>query len=423
MPRFPVLPALCVALTLATPVAAQPIGTFSDLFVTDDLDVADRFDLSGTINQTPSPSSSTYNNRFSANLNLIDGDACIGPDCDDALVGQAGGPLRLRDAAPGITFDDPSTARDWQIRTNLQIPDAFYIQDLDTLNRPFVIAGDARQNALWIGTNGVGFGTSIPQADLHVVSNLTEKLRLQDVGSGADWSLIVATNGMGWFDRDGSGGGTFPFAILEGAPDDAWVLTGAGDVGMGTATPDASLHISRNDGTAALRVENARSSPPAPREMFAMVNNAGSYFTLENTRAETSWFFVHEDAAPNRFIIADAVADGPEMSLTADGVLTVPGGFVVGATTLNVPDYVFEADYALPSLSEVAAFIDANRHLPDVPSAADVARDGLDLTQMQLSQLKKIEELTLYTLEQEARLEAQAREIADLRRLVETLLE
>ena len=132
---------------------------------------------------------------------------------------------------------------------------------------------------------------------------------------------------------------------------------------------------------------------------------------------------MHEDAAPNRFIIADAVADGPEMSLTADGVLTVPGGFVVGATTLNVPDYVFEADYALPSLSEVAAFIDANRHLPDVPSAADVARDGLDLTQMQLSQLKKIEELTLYTLEQEARLEAQAREIADLRRLVETLLE
>ena len=413
MHRIAYLPALL--LMLAAPAAAQPVGEFSDLTVTDDLDVGDRLTVGGSIVQ---PAPGPLVNHFRGNRNFFEGSACIGFGCDEAaLAVSTTTSLQIRGAEPRLIFEDTSVTepnRAWQFRANDTAAPrgVFRIMDRDALTTPFSIEGDAPTNALWIGTNGVGFGTSIPQADLHVVSNLTEKLRLQDVGSGADWSLIVATHGMGWFDRDGSGGGTFPFAILEGAPDDAWVLTGAGDVGMGTATPDASLHISRNDGTAALRVENARSSPPAPREMFAMVNNAGSYFTLENTRAETSWFFVHEDAAPNRFIIADAVADGPEMSLTADGVLTVPGGFVVGATTLNVPDYVFEEGYDLRPLSEVASFVAANRHLPDVPSAADVAREGLDVTQMQMALLKKVEELTLYTLEQQAVITDQAARLA-----------
>ena len=55
-------------------------------------------------------------------------------------------------------------------------------------------------------------------------------------------------------------------------------------------------------------------------------------------------------------------------------------------------------------LSEVASFIDAHSHLPDVPSAAQIADTGLDMTAMQMALLKKVEELTLYTLEQEARL-------------------
>jgi hypothetical protein len=65
------------------------------------------------------------------------------------------------------------------------------------------------------------------------------------------------------------------------------------------------------------------------------------------------------------------------------------------------PDYVFKPVYHLPSLSEVKIFIDQNQHLPDMPSAENVSKDGLNLGEMLRLQTKKIEELTLYLIEKE----------------------
>ena len=67
-------------------------------------------------------------------------------------------------------------------------------------------------------------------------------------------------------------------------------------------------------------------------------------------------------------------------------------------------------------------FIDTNRHLPDVPSAAQIADTGLDMTAMQMALLKKVEELTLYTLEQEAEL-TRLRGIEARLAQIETLLQ
>lgn len=61
-------------------------------------------------------------------------------------------------------------------------------------------------------------------------------------------------------------------------------------------------------------------------------------------------------------------------------------------------DYVFAKDYHLRPLNEVADFIKQNKHLPDVPSAAEVGKKGIDLGQMDATLLRKIEELTLYML-------------------------
>ena len=90
---------------------------------------------------------------------------------------------------------------------------------------------------------------------------------------------------------------------------------------------------------------------------------------------------------------------------------------------MNVPDYVFEPGYKLKTLAEVDQFIAENGHLPGVPSAADVAATGLDMTRMQLAQLEKIEELTLHSISQDKQLSAQQEEIAQLRAMVETLVE
>ncbi|PSL34557.1 hypothetical protein [Chitinophaga ginsengisoli] len=67
------------------------------------------------------------------------------------------------------------------------------------------------------------------------------------------------------------------------------------------------------------------------------------------------------------------------------------------------PDFVFEPEYKLPSLAELEAYIKANKHLPEVPSAAEVAKDGQDVGEMNRVLLQKIEELTLHLIEQEKR--------------------
>jgi len=67
-------------------------------------------------------------------------------------------------------------------------------------------------------------------------------------------------------------------------------------------------------------------------------------------------------------------------------------------------DYVFEEDYNLRTLAEVDAFIKENKHLPEIPSAEVVDKEGIAVSEMLILMMKKIEELTLYTIEQEKRI-------------------
>jgi hypothetical protein len=75
--------------------------------------------------------------------------------------------------------------------------------------------------------------------------------------------------------------------------------------------------------------------------------------------------------------------------------------------TANWSDYVFAEDYELMPLAQVSAHIKEKKHLPGVPSNADVAEKGVSLAQMQSILLAKIEELTLHAIAQEQRIEAQ----------------
>ncbi|MDG5492970.1 hypothetical protein [Psychroserpens sp. SPM9] len=80
------------------------------------------------------------------------------------------------------------------------------------------------------------------------------------------------------------------------------------------------------------------------------------------------------------------------------------------------PDYVFQKyyngfsllkeDYKMPTLEEVEAFIKEYYHLPEIPSASEIKKEGMQLKEMTTLLLQKIEELTLYTIEQEKRIKA-----------------
>jgi hypothetical protein len=68
-------------------------------------------------------------------------------------------------------------------------------------------------------------------------------------------------------------------------------------------------------------------------------------------------------------------------------------------------DYVFDKDYNLKSLNELEDFIIRNKHLPEIPSAKEVEANGVDLGEMNMLLLKKIEELTLYLISQQKEIE------------------
>lgn len=64
-------------------------------------------------------------------------------------------------------------------------------------------------------------------------------------------------------------------------------------------------------------------------------------------------------------------------------------------------DFVFNKDYQLPSLDEVESHIKEHKHLPDIPSEAEVIENGINVAEMQAKLLQKIEELTLYVIDQQ----------------------
>lgn len=105
------------------------------------------------------------------------------------------------------------------------------------------------------------------------------------------------------------------------------------------------------------------------------------------------------------------------------GILTERVKVALRNPAVNWADYVFGEDYKPMPLKEVEAFVKQNKHLPGIESAEDLVKNGLDLAEMQAKQMGKIEELTLYAIEQNKMLEKQSKEIEELKAQVKKLLE
>jgi len=112
--------------------------------------------------------------------------------------------------------------------------------------------------------------------------------------------------------------------------------------------------------------------------------------------------FTHNIYVGQRLTVGDVSSPGTlginNLTLAVGGKLGARSMYVV-APTAPWPDYVFAKGYRLPPLREVAQFVAANHHLPEMPSAAAVQAEGLDLGRLDALLLKKVEELTLYLLE------------------------
>jgi len=88
--------------------------------------------------------------------------------------------------------------------------------------------------------------------------------------------------------------------------------------------------------------------------------------------------------------------------------LAVNGNAIANSVTVKMypwADFVFQKEYQLPSLADVKLYIYKNHHLPDIPSEKEISRDGLNLGQMNKLLTQKVEELTLYLIEQNRQIE------------------
>lgn len=96
-----------------------------------------------------------------------------------------------------------------------------------------------------------------------------------------------------------------------------------------------------------------------------------------------------------------------DFSFAVAGKMVAQSLYITAPGSPNwLPDYVFANDYKLQSLYEVEKYYKANKHLPDVPSAKEVDENGLDIAEMNIILLKKVEELTIHMVEQQRQIDA-----------------
>jgi hypothetical protein len=200
---------------------------------------------------------------------IVIGSLCVGQDCQNG-ENFSFDTIRLRENNLRIRFYDTSNSssfptRDWQITANDSNnggADKFSIDDIDAGRTPFTLIAGAPNNSIYVDQQGdVGFGTSNPVADLHVVNGNTPTLRLeQDSSSGftaQTWDL--AGNEANFFIRDATNGGTLPVRVRPGAPSSAIDVQSDGDVGIGTSSPSYSLHVSKSGTKASIAATRADS--------------------------------------------------------------------------------------------------------------------------------------------------------------------
>ncbi|MEM1134907.1 MAG: hypothetical protein AAGI07_03635 [Bacteroidota bacterium] len=141
-------------------------------------------------------------------------------------------------------------------------------------------------------------------------------------------------------------------------------------------------------------------------------------FSAGFNEAGSNKLYIESSSDNIPLIYGDFATDGVGINTKEVAGYTLSVNGKVRATEVKVytdwADFVFEADYPLPTLAEVANHIKTKGHLTGIPSADEVAKEGIYLGKMNAKLLQKIEELTLYIIQQENRLNKQSELIEQL---------
>ena len=327
---------------------------------------------------------------------------CLGSRCADDpspefVASASTGSLEIRDFRSRIDFVDTSTDSfpntSWAIELNEpNLPIAtggteyFAIQDTSAGTVPVLIRGSAPTDSLYIaGSGAIGLRTSLPQMNLHIVDTgrFTEAgIRLEDTtGTPYSWDLRGNNAGFYLFDVTAN---RLPFQVRPGAPSSSLEIASSGFVGIGTESPGAPLEVSNDDTFSYFRIT---------AEQAAIIQSADMTFT--GGPLGTGEF---------RYNIVDG--DGPEMRLNADGDMVLDGTLTTGGPTCaGGCDAVFDAEFERLSVTDHAALMWENGHLPAVGPTLPHA--PMNVSEKMGGILNELEHAHIYIEELHARLALQ----------------
>ena len=267
---------------------------------------------------------------------IVQGSLCAGLDC---VSNESFGfeTIRLKGGNLAIHFDDTSAsagfpANDWRIKANDTFSGgASYlaIEDATSGNQVFTVSAGAPTNSLYVSSGGqLGLRTATPVLDVHTVTGNTPALRLQQSSAGGftaqTWD--IGSNEANFFVRDLTVCSRLPLRIRPGAPTSSLDIAASGNVGVGTASPAAALHVMRSDGSAQVLVQEA-SSTAARRTLLNLANNGPATLRF-TTAAATGW----DMTAGTTLTLATQGAGTPQFTLAANGNLAITGTLSTGSS-------------------------------------------------------------------------------------------
>ncbi len=282
----------------------------------------------------------------------------------------------------------------------------------------------ANGNSIYYNNGNVGIGQDVPTTDLDIKGSIR-------VGSDDEHVLQISDdvpNNVIQLSTSQRTQSSTPRSILfrsfgSNSNTNIMFLNGvSGNVGIGTMTPSAHLDVMGN-----IRVgtDNEHVFQITDDPLDNTIQLSTSQRT-QNSIPRNILFRSFGSSSNGNIMFMNGVNGNVGIGTTTTGShkLAVEGS--IGAREVKVEasgwsDFVFEKDYELRTLDEVEKYISENRHLPDVPSEAEVTENGIYLGEMDAKLLQKIEELTLYLIEQNKLNKAQQTRIEQLEKKIAQL--
>lgn len=326
--------------------------------------------------------------------------------------------LMLTNTATGVTADD---GIHFGIQYQEDAPGNRYGLILVKEEIPLRIGSSNNFSQIVLSPTGnLGIGTTDPTQRLEVVGNI--RIR----GTGALQKRIIFRNEAGNDDMGSLGHLNDQVISIAHHKDGSQYSKFYFDVenekmGVG-AIPGT------NDGKILVHYNSSTGNP----QLTLRESQLGDYGRLEfaNLGATRVWHIAGQNVAgtgttnrENDILNIWNSSRGDIMSFRGDGrvgiLTTTPAtGYALSVNgriictelrvqlTASWPDYVFADNYKLRGLYDVADYIKTNKHLPGIPSAAEIEKDGISVGDMQKRMMEKIEELTLYIIHQQKEIDA-----------------